>query len=199
MHKIKLFGLLSVFSISFLLVNCEKQAPSEELPKLVVFISIDQWRGDLPVKFAPYYHAGLKRFVTRGVWFRDATHDHSNTATGPGHLTLLSGRFPGSMGILNNSFYNVQLKRSIYCVEDDNTTIVGENKRGESYHYVLGTSLGDWLKTAYPKAKVFSVSGKDRAAILMAGRHPDGVYWYDWDDPNFVTSTYYQIGRASCR
>ncbi len=192
MHKIKLLGLLSVFGITFLLTGCEKQASPEKLPRLVVFISVDQWRGDLPIKFAPYYHKGLKRFVTRGVWFQNATHDHSNTATGPGHLTLLSGRFPGSMGILSNNFYDAQLKRSIYSVEDDNAKIIGNNKHGESYHYVLGTSLGDWLKAAYPKAKVFSVSGKDRAAIFMAGAHPDGVYWYDWNDPNFVTSSYYR-------
>ena len=40
------------------------------------------------------------------------------------------------------------------------------------------TTLGDWLKQAYPASRVVLISGKDRAAIMMAGHHPDLVAWW---------------------
>ncbi|HEX5378605.1 MAG TPA: alkaline phosphatase family protein, partial [Phenylobacterium sp.] len=42
---------------------------------------------------------------------------------------------------------------------------------------LLATTLGDWLKVASPASRVVAVSGKDRAAINMAGHNPDGAYW----------------------
>jgi predicted AlkP superfamily pyrophosphatase or phosphodiesterase len=40
-------------------------------------------------------------------------------------------------------------------------------------------------------SKVYSISIKDRAAILPGGHMPNGVYWYDGKSGNFVSSTYY--------
>jgi hypothetical protein len=37
-----------------------------------------------------------------------------------------------------------------------------------------------------------SLSGKDRAAILMGGQQPDHVYWYNSANGRLVTSTWYQ-------
>ncbi|WP_296600263.1 alkaline phosphatase family protein, partial [Phenylobacterium sp.] len=50
-------------------------------------------------------------------------------------------------------------------------------------------TLGDWLRAKRPDARVTSVSGKDRAAIMMAGHHPTGVFWWD-DGLGFGTSKY---------
>jgi predicted AlkP superfamily pyrophosphatase or phosphodiesterase len=41
-----------------------------------------------------------------------------------------------------------------------------------------------------PGSRAFSISGKDRAAILMAGRHPSGVFWFT-GPAGFGTSTAY--------
>src|SRR5262249_52945241 len=48
---------------------------------------------------------------------------------------------------------------------------------------------GDWLKAQKPGSRSFSVSGKDRAAIMMAGHHANGVYWW-MDGVGFTTSRY---------
>jgi arylsulfatase A-like enzyme len=53
------------------------------------------------------------------------------------------------------------------------------------------SALGDWIKDSYPQAKVFSASGKDRAAILMGGHKADGAFWFDVDIGGFETSEYY--------
>ena len=51
------------------------------------------------------------------------------------------------------------------------------------------TTLGDWVKAAEPGARSYAVSGKDRAAITMAGQHADGVYWW-FDGIGFTTSQF---------
>jgi hypothetical protein len=56
----------------------------------------------------------------------------------------------------------------------------------------LREGVGDWLKRQVPESKVYSVALKDRASIAMAGRRPDGVYWFEPSEGRFVTSTYYR-------
>jgi predicted AlkP superfamily pyrophosphatase or phosphodiesterase len=55
----------------------------------------------------------------------------------------------------------------------------------------LRHTLGDWLKAKYPQAKVISISGKDRSAILMAGWEADAAYWYHSSFGGFVSSRFY--------
>ena len=63
-------------------------------------------------------------------------------------------------------------------------------KAGSSGGRFKGTTFGTWLKNQIPGSRVFSIAGKDRAAILMAGPKADGVYWFQ-DGFGFTTSTAY--------
>ena len=68
-------------------------------------------------------------------------------------------------------------------------------KIGASPWRVQGTTIGDELKLATRgKAKVVSVSLKDRSAILLGGHTADWAFWYDADTGGFQTSQYY--GKA---
>jgi predicted AlkP superfamily pyrophosphatase or phosphodiesterase len=70
----------------------------------------------------------------------------------------------------------------------------GDPEEGRSPRKLRVGTLGDWMKAADPTTRVFAVSAKDRAAITLGGRHPDGAYWLrrEGDDPGFTTSRYYQ-------
>ena len=58
--------------------------------------------------------------------------------------------------------------------------------------YRQGTTLGDELRLATQgQAKVIGLSFKDRSAILPVGKRPNGAYWFDLNNGNFVSSTYY--------
>ena len=46
------------------------------------------------------------------------------------------------------------------------------------------------LKDADPKSKVFSIGGKDRAAIFLGGQNPDLALYYNNKD-RFISSTFY--------
>ena len=155
-------------------------APQDAKPTLVVFITIDQMRGDYLQRWRSQLHGGLHRFETTGAYFTQAYHDHSITETAPGHAATLSGRFPVHTGITSNS----------NGVEDRTVAVIGSPDVGASPKRFIGTTLLDWMRANDRNTKFLSVSRKDRAAILPIGRAKGDVYWYAAQG-NFTTSEYY--------
>jgi hypothetical protein len=77
-----------------------------------------------------------------------------------------------------------------YCVADARAKVTAGSTTGMSPVTLGEDSLGDRVKSRYPDAKVMAVALKDRAAILMAGRRADAVYWFD-NKTGFISSSYY--------
>ncbi len=154
--------------------------PGRAKPTLVVFITIDQLRGDYFTRFGKQFTGGLRRFDVAGAHFTNAYQDHANTETAPGHAATLSGRFPVHTGIAANSA----------GVNDRNSPLIGSDDLGASPFRFRGTTLLDWMKRADRNTRVFSVARKDRAAILPIGRSKGDVYWYA-SNGTFTQSTYY--------
>lgn len=169
-------------------------------PKLVVLISIDQYRADYATRFAPYYlpardHAqlgGFRFLEETGAWYKDAHHNHVPTATGPGHATLMTGSEPMIDGIIGNEWLDRYTRKPVYCVSDETVQTVGGKSKPMSPKNLKVTTVGDELKMATNgKSKVVGISFKDRASILMAGHAADAVIWFDVATGNWVTSTFY--------
>ncbi len=182
----KIFVTLLVITI---VTGCKTQYPK---PKLVIFISVDQLSQQMFDQYQDLFNGGYKWLIENGNWFTNLHYEHWYCSTGAGHFILSSGQQPVKGGVLGNTFYDRDLKRKVYCVEDTLAKIVGKDQTGQSYRRIPTTALGDWLKAEHPDSKVFSVSGKDRSAILLAGDNPDLAVWYDWKG-EFVTSDYYVL------
>ena len=164
--------------------------------KLVVIIVIDQWSYNLFEQYQPYYQYGFKRLWEEGVVYTQALQDHAATYTGPGHSVIATGVYPNKTGIVGNEFYVHGLEREFYCVEDPSVDIInGGIKKNYAYGvspiHLKAKTLGELLKQRYPASQSFSISGKDRSAVLMAGTDSDGVFWYDKKTGGFSSSTYY--------
>ena len=160
-------------------------------PRLVVVVSVDQFSAELMQTYGPELTGGLARLRKEGVFFSEAYHDHGFTETGPGHSVLLSGRFPANTGIIENRWFDRTTHRMVYCVEDGSAKALhAPGQPSASNLRFLGEGLGDWLQAQAPGARAFVVSGKDRAAILMAGRKPSGVYWFVGSAGFSSSSTY---------
>jgi predicted AlkP superfamily pyrophosphatase or phosphodiesterase len=166
--------------------------PPKKRPDLVVMISVDMLSGEIMDRYGAGLPGGLGRLQREGVFFDNAFHEHAFTETGPGHSVLLSGRHPASTGIPANQWRDRATGEMIYCVQDSNAVDFGEpsGKAGSSGMRFKGTTFGTWLKDQVPGSRVFAISGKDRASILMAGPKADGVYWLQ-DGYGFTTSTAY--------
>jgi predicted AlkP superfamily pyrophosphatase or phosphodiesterase len=161
-------------------------------PNLVIMISVDMLSGEIMDRYGAGLPGGLGRLQREGVFFENAFHEHAFTETGPGHSVLLSGRHPASTGIPENQWRDRATGKTIYCVQDPSVVDFGEpsGKAGSSAVWFKGTTFGTWLKDKSPGSRVFAISGKDRASILMAGPKADGVYWFQ-DGFGFTTSTAY--------
>lgn len=177
---------------SLILVSALVAAPSAKArPKLVVVISVDQFSAELMQSFGPELTGGIARLRNEGVFFTEAYQDHGFTETGPGHSVLLSGRFPANTGIVENRWIDRATGKLVYCVEDPAAKALhAPGQASSSSVRFLGDGLGDWLQAQVPGSRVFAVSGKDRAAILMAGRKPTGVFWFT-GSAGFTSSTVY--------
>ena len=186
--------LLPLLIVSSALVGAVASKPATKpphRPKLVLFISVDQLSAGLMQRYAKDLPGGLGQLQRRGVYFTEAYHDHAFTETGPGHSVLMSGRFPSHTGIVENDWYDRTSGHPVYCVEDAGTPLIGQSgKPGVSQSRFVGTTLGDWLQAQVKGSRAFSLSGKDRAAVLMAGRKPSAVYWFQGAQ-GFNTSTAY--------
>ena len=176
-------------------------------PKLVVVIVIDQFRGDYLERYRDQFgDGGFRVFLDRGAYFTDCNYDYANTRTAPGHATLFTGSYTSGHGIIANEWWDPQRKKRVTSVEDDTTRLVGIGRDvrpaqaelgrgtpGASPHNLLSDTLGDELKLATGgKARVFTISLKDRAAVLPAGFSGDAAYWIDPKSGDWITSTYYR-------
>ena len=166
-----------------------------EPPRLVVMLIVDQLRGDLLDRYDSLFTGGFRRIQDEGLSFPNTTHDHARTSTAVGHATLSTGLFPSRSGIVANEWQEAvgDRWRLVYSVEDTLSGIVGlPEYEGRSPNNLFRGGLADWVSEAYPEAIVLSVSRKDRAAILMAGKTAGHVYWFVNEEGRFATSHFYR-------
>lgn len=178
-----------------LLTSCATaSAPAAAPPKLIVFIVID----GLPMRQVTGYRDqlapdGFRRFLDRGTWFADAHYGHGHTLTAPGHATMLTGAYSHRSGIISNDWRDPLSGEPVYCTSDSAHRYL-EHKTaplaGTSPKNLLAETVGDVLRGQQPAAKVIAISGKDRGAILPAGKLGT-AYMYMHESGSFASSTYY--------
>ena len=161
-----------------------------EAPRLVVLLVVDQLRADYLERFRDQYEGGFKWLLDHGAQFPSAAFRHSSTVTAAGHATVSTGLHPSSHGIVGNSWREAA-RGPVYCVEDETYLPVGGPGEGRSPRNLLAETIGDRLKARYPGARAYSVSTKDRSAILLAGKRADAALWFEPDCGCLVTSSYY--------
>ncbi|BBO74829.1 alkaline phosphatase family protein [Desulfosarcina widdelii] len=178
-------------------------------PKLILQITVDQLRGDMPTSvYDRLGEGGFKYLYENGVVYENAHHRHANTETVVGHATLATGADPADHGMIANIWFDKELGRAVYNIEDDRYALIGEGggvdkdnemdptqkvagTDGRSPAAILTTTFSDELALrTHGKAKIFGVSVKDRGAVPMAG-HAGKAFWFSKAKGEFVTSTYY--------
>ncbi|MBW0145256.1 alkaline phosphatase family protein [Sphingomicrobium clamense] len=156
-------------------------------PDLLVVISVDQLSSDLFEAYAPHMSGGLAR-LAQGTAFLNGFQAQAATETCPGHSTILTGSHPARTGIVANDWYDPDAAREnkeIYCAED--ATLSDGNPYTVSAEHLLVPTLGERMKADDPRSRNVAVAGKDRSAVMMAGRDVD-QRWY-WGGEDFVTDT----------
>ncbi|WP_026777054.1 alkaline phosphatase PafA [Polaribacter sp. Hel_I_88] len=189
-------SIIYLFAIVILFSGFKSDSKNPEKPKLVVGIVIDQMRYDYLTRFYNRYgENGFKRLLNNGFSLENAQYNYIPTYTAVGHTSIYTGTTPDNHGIISNNWYDKFLKESIYCVDDDTYTTVGNdtNEGKKSPFRMQTTTITDQLRLAQNmQNKTISVSIKDRSAILPAGHTANGAYWFDGGSRGqFISSSFY--------
>ncbi len=172
-----------------------------ERPKLVVGMVVDQMRWDYLYRYYDRYaNGGFKRLLNDGFSAENTLIPYTPTVTACGHASIYTGSVPAINGIIGNNWFDPQIGRDVYCVEDKEAKTVGSlSKEGlMSPKNLLVTTMTDELRMATNfRSKVVSISMKDRGAILPGGHTANGSYWYDDATGNFITSSHYMTALPS--
>lgn len=160
--------------LPLVLLGCPKPVPpavaAPERPALVVLIVVDQ----LPVRLLELpkarYTGGLARLTGDAAAVRTAGYAHAITYTCPGHATISTGASPSEHGIVSNDWYFAgDPGTEVYC--------------SDASFLRVGT-LADRVVEA--GGRVASVALKDRAAVMLGGKNPSLVSWFDRKEADFT-------------
>ena len=184
-------------------------AATQTPPKLILQITVDALRADLPQRFARHYGEGGWRYLfDNGLRFDNAHYLHANTETIVGHASLATGAYPADHGMVANVWFDRATGALRYNIEDPAVRLLtaggGVDKKqeidptqrtarseGRSPRAIRVSTFGDELAShTAGQAKVFAVSVKDRGAVSMAG-HAGKAFWFSKATGKFVTSDYY--------
>ena len=210
MRNLTLVKIVSFSSLIIaLFLTSLSTSDAAEKPKLILQITVDQLRGDLPTRYYDRLgEGGLRYLLDKGVVFNNAHHAHANTETIVGHVTLATGAHPSVHGMIGNIWFDRSTGVTTYNIEDPNHKLLTEgadvdasteidptqkaaSSDGRSPASILTTTFSDELSSLTAgKAKVFGISVKDRGAVSMAG-HSGKAFWFSKSTNEFVTSSYY--------
>jgi predicted AlkP superfamily pyrophosphatase or phosphodiesterase len=200
----------SMLWVSFLLGLASSKVDAQTTkPRLVLQITVDQLRADLPHRYyTEFGEGGFRYLYERGVVYEAAFYRHANTETIVGHTTLATGADPSIHGMVGNVWLNRDTGKLAYNIEDQRYPLLSGNAgidreteldptqrlattEGRSPAAILVSTFSDELAlSSVGKSKIFGISVKDRGAVPMAG-HAGKAFWYSKKTGGFVTSTYY--------
>ncbi len=208
----KLMGkrILLVFSAALAtVVMPDTLAWAGNQPRLVLQITVDGLRGDLPERFSSVLgNGGFRYLMEQGIHYTNAHYQHANTETIVGHASLATGTVPAAHGMVANVWFDREQDRLAYNIEDpryhlltagadvDEKTEIDPTQRkakadGRSPDNILTSTLSDEMAVHFAgRSKIFAVSVKDRGAVSMAG-HTGKAFWFSKKRGEFVTSSYY--------
>ena len=178
-------------------------------PRLILQITIDALRGDLPQRYAHVLgDGGFRYLMDKGINYTNAHYQHANTETIVGHASLATGSVPAAHGMVGNVWFDREQGRLVYNIEDahyrlltagadvDRKTEIDPTQKaakvdGRSPAAIQASTFSDELAVHFNgRSKIFAVSVKDRGAVSMAG-HAGKAFWFSKSSGEFVTSTYY--------
>ena len=165
----------------------------QQPPKLVIYITVDQLRGDYLDYFSPTFgENGFKRLMNEGAVYHNIKFEFPNVNQASAFATLFTGANPCDHGITGNKVYNFDLLREVSSLHD--ADFLG-NATHENYSpkKLLASTIGDELKIASQgQSEVYSIAPDAESAMIAAGHAANFAFWIDNITGKWATTTYYK-------
>ncbi|MDR1557124.1 MAG: alkaline phosphatase family protein [Tannerellaceae bacterium] len=184
MRKI-LTSLIAILAIT----NMEAQ----HVPKLVVFITVDQLRGDyMEYFYTTFGEHGFRRLMSEGLTYQNVRFEFSNVDQASAFATLFTGSNPCFHGISGDKRYLFGEHKEVSSLNDPD--YLGNYTRDNySLKRLLASTIGDELKLAsLGRSDVYAIAPDAESALLSAGHAANGAFWIDNISGKWATTTYYK-------
>lgn len=181
-----LSSLIAILAVT----NLEAQ---QQVPKLVVCITVDQLRGDyIEYFYNTFGERGFKRLLNEGKVYSNIHFEFSNIDEASAFATLFTGSNPCFSGISSNYKYDFEKEREFSILYDP--AYLGNYTRDNySPKALFSSTIGDELKIASKgRSDVYAIAPNPEAAILSGGHAANGVFWIDDNNGKWATTTYYK-------
>lgn len=169
------------------------QIDAQQVPKLVVCITVDQLKGDyIGYFYNTFGEHGFKRLLSEGVVYDNIRFEFSNVDQASAFATLFTGSNPCFHGITGNKVYDFNREQEVSILNDPD--YLGNYTRDNySPKKLYASTIGDELKIASRgRSDVFSIAPDAESAILSAGSAANAAFWMDNGNGKWATTTYYK-------
>ena len=194
--------------ISAVLAGCPQTPPPTEptasaapaRPRLVVLLVIDQLPTWAFERDRALFTGGFARLLRDGAYVRGGELPYANTFTAPGHATIGTGTTPSEHGVIGNQWFRRDANKELAAEDDPASPIlavgppaVDEPLRDTASSKALRVEgLAEALRRgSLGKARSVAIALKARAAVFVAGQHPDLAVFYEAAAGGMTTSSAY--------
>jgi len=181
------------FLYAFIVFLAIANLQAQQAPKLVVFITIDQLRGDyIDYCYHTFGERGFKRLFNEGAVYHNVKFDYLNVSQANAFATLFTGVYPCDHGITSDLVYDFSRLRDASPFYDPD--YIGNFTRDNfSPKKLLASTIGDELKLASGGlSEVYAIAPDAASAIISAGHAANAAFWIDNDNGKWATTTYYK-------
>ncbi|PID58396.1 MAG: alkaline phosphatase [Ignavibacteriae bacterium] len=185
------------YLIIYSLITALTVSAQAKKTKLLVGIVVDQMRYDYLEKYYnDFGKSGFKRLLKNGTNFTNCEINYIPSVTAAGHASIYTGTTPFYHGIISNNW--IERSENFDLVNNCSTIKVPKIKTAEgisktnSPDRLLSSTIGDQIRlNNFGKSKVYSISIKNRSAIMPAGKGANAAFWFDDETGKFISSFYY--------
>lgn len=165
-------------TVSLMLLMAVACVYSQERPKLVVGIVVDQMRWDYLYRYYDRYAAngGFKRLMNNGFNCQNTMINYIPSFTAVGHSSIYTGSVPSIHGITGNSFVIQQTGTLVSAVRDDSVRAVGtDNQKAGQVSpkiYILPPLQTSWSWQPISEPRWWAYRSKTEAVFSPQGTVP---------------------------
>ena len=102
-HYFSVFSMQVAITVSMLFIGNVLYSQNAAKPKLILQITVDQFKGNLPTKYMRNMgQGGYRSLLKDGIWYNKVHYGQANTETVVGHTTLATDEDLTTTGIIAN-------------------------------------------------------------------------------------------------
>ena len=150
---------------------------ANDKPKLVLQITVDQMRGDFPMRYKDRLgEGGFRYLMDKGTHYINAHFQHADTETPIGHAALYTGTYPAHNGIVAGNWFDADKGRVIYNNNLDGLSVAvvhGSPWRYDTYVPIF--FAGNGIKPQTVSRRVHTVDVAITLATAIGTKPPSGA------------------------